>query len=177
LSPMKLLLLLLFCCMWFLNFTTRAVISPLLPVIEDELGITHALAGSLIFFLSIGYAVSLLLSGVLSPRMGYKRILFATFLTTGLSTMGSALVTFPPVLVGLLFLQASFNAVFFPVGLVAISKLTGHSERSAFTGAAVAAGVIFGLGLTPPSWAPSQTTGASRPAFSAWDLSPSSPPG
>ena len=344
---MKLSLLFLFCCMWFLNFTTRAVISPLLPVIEDELGITHALAGSLIFFLSIGYAVSLLLSGVLSPRMGYKRtifyshlliafalvsvrfagtyasigflclliglgtgvylpsalpllthifsrenwgkaivihdaaasvsilcipllvalsspwvawrdlfvilgclflvsmtafglatpsppvneedrkvfsrvlgmksfwvmailwifasatalgfynviplflvkergftlavansmlgvtrigclivsilaaflvdryggkrILFATFLTTGLSTMGAALVTFPPVLVGLLFLQASFNAVFFPVGLVAISKLTGPSERSAFTGAAVAAGVIFGLGLTPPT--------------------------
>ena len=74
--------------MWFLNFTTRTVISPLLPVIEDELGITHALAGSLVFFLSIGYAVSLLLSGVLSPRMGYKRTILFSHLLIAFALVG-----------------------------------------------------------------------------------------
>ncbi|MEW6669225.1 MAG: MFS transporter [Thermodesulfobacteriota bacterium] len=344
---MKLLLLFLFWCMWFLNFTTRTIFSPLLPVIEDEFGISHALAGSLILFMSLGYAISLVLSGFLSPRMGYKRtilfshlliafalmglryagtyssvgilclvtglgaglylpcaipllthifsrenwgkaivlhdsaapvsilsvpllvalssawvpwrdlflilgvvflvsiaafgllapspavqhedrkvfsrvicrknfwfmavlwifasatslgfyqiiplflvkergfaldaansvlgltrigslviailagfladryggkrILMIAFLTTGLSTMAVAAVTWTPALVGLLFLQASFNTAFFPVGLMAVSMMTAPSERSAFTGAVVAAGVIFGFGLTPPT--------------------------
>lgn len=70
---MKILLLLLFWSLWFLNFSTRTVISPLLPIIEDELTITHALAGSIFSFLSVGYTIALLLSGFLSPRVGYKR--------------------------------------------------------------------------------------------------------
>lgn len=76
---MKILLLLLFWSLWFLNFSTRTVISPLLPIIKDELTITHALAGSVFFFLSVGYTITLLLSGFLSPRVGYKRSIILGF--------------------------------------------------------------------------------------------------
>lgn len=70
---MKIFFLLLFWSLWYVNFSARTVISPLLPIIEDEFTISHAVAGSIFSFLSIGYTISLLLSGVLSPRIGYKR--------------------------------------------------------------------------------------------------------
>ena len=76
---MKIFFLLLFWSLWFLNFSTRTIISPLLPIIEDELAISHAMAGSIFSFLSLGYTISLLLSGFLSPRIGYKRSIVLGF--------------------------------------------------------------------------------------------------
>jgi len=76
---MKIFLLLLFWSLWFLNFCSRMVISPLLPIIEDELTISHALAGSIFSFLSIGQAIAMLLSGLFSPRIGYKRTIIVSF--------------------------------------------------------------------------------------------------
>jgi fucose permease len=38
---------------------------------------------------------------------------------------------------------------FFPAGLVTISKLTTFGDRSAFAGATVAVGVVFGTGIVP----------------------------
>jgi NNP family nitrate/nitrite transporter-like MFS transporter len=70
---MKIFFLLLFCSLWYVNFSARTVISPLLPIIEDEFAISHAAAGSIFSFLSIGYTITVLLSGALSPRIGYKR--------------------------------------------------------------------------------------------------------
>lgn len=70
---MNLFLLLIFWSLWFVNFSSRTILSPLLPVIEDDLMISHALAGSIFSFMSAGYTISLLISGFLSPRIGYKR--------------------------------------------------------------------------------------------------------
>jgi NNP family nitrate/nitrite transporter-like MFS transporter len=82
---MKILLLLLFWSLWFVNFSTRTLISPLLPIIEDELAISHAQAGSIFSFVAAGYTITLLLSGLLSPRIGYKRSIVLGFaiLTAG----------------------------------------------------------------------------------------------
>jgi len=76
---MKALLILVFWCLWFLCFSTRTIISPLLPVIEEELGITHTLSGSLFSLMAVGYTLTLLLSGWLSPRLGYKRSIIGGF--------------------------------------------------------------------------------------------------
>jgi len=76
---MKIFLLLLFWSLWFLNFSTRTIFSPLLPIIEDEFAISHAMAGSIFSFLSAGYTITLLLSGFLSPRIGYKRSIILGF--------------------------------------------------------------------------------------------------
>jgi NNP family nitrate/nitrite transporter-like MFS transporter len=77
---MKIFFLLLFWSLWYVNFSARTVISPLLPIIEDEFAISHAVAGSIFSFLSIGYTMTLLLSGALSPRIGYKRSITLGFL-------------------------------------------------------------------------------------------------
>jgi len=76
---MKFPLLLLFWSLNFLVFSSRAVISPFLPIIEDELVISHGVAGSIFSFLSIGYTISLFVSGLVSPRIGYKRSILLGF--------------------------------------------------------------------------------------------------
>jgi NNP family nitrate/nitrite transporter-like MFS transporter len=81
---MKIFLLLIFWGLWFLNTSSRLVLSPLLPIIEDELAITHALACSLFFFLSVGTTISLFMSGWVSRHLGYKRSVLYSFTALGL---------------------------------------------------------------------------------------------
>jgi MFS family permease len=76
---MNILFLLLFWSLWFLNFSTRTVLSPLLPIFEKELQITHALAGSVFLFLAVGYTSSLLVSNWITPRIGFKRSIATGF--------------------------------------------------------------------------------------------------
>lgn len=68
-----LLFLLFLWLLWFLNFSVRIVLSPILPVVEDEFLVSHARASGIFVFLSVGYGVSVIVSGFLSGRFGYKR--------------------------------------------------------------------------------------------------------
>ena len=77
---LKIFLLLLFWSLWYLSFSTRTVLSPLLPLIEDNFAISHAYAGSLLFFFSAGYTIAVLLAGLLPHRIGYKRSIISSFM-------------------------------------------------------------------------------------------------
>lgn len=63
--------------------------------------------------------------------------------------MSLALVRRFPYVVAMLILQATVCSGFFPVAFVAISKITTLYERSIFTGATIAIGVLMGLGFAP----------------------------
>ncbi len=65
------LLFLLF--IWFINFSVRIVFSPILPLVEDEFMVNHARASGIFTFMSAGYGISVILSGLFSGRIGYKR--------------------------------------------------------------------------------------------------------
>ena len=120
---------------------------PLLLVKEKGMGLEIA---NTIFGLSrVGGVFIVVIAGFLVDRFGVRTLLFLVLLTTGLATTGLALAHTFPLLVAMLFVQATAATVFFPVGLVAISKLTTVDERSTFTGTTIAIGVIIGLGLTP----------------------------
>ncbi len=82
---MKMLPLFLFWGLWYLNFSSRAVLSPLMPIIEDEFAITHALAGSIFTFLSIGFTITLLLTALVAARIGYKKCIALGFLISAVS--------------------------------------------------------------------------------------------
>lgn len=58
---------------FLLNFTSRIILSPLLPTIEKELLITHRQAGFLFFLISAGYVTGLLSSGFVSSRSNHRR--------------------------------------------------------------------------------------------------------
>jgi len=57
---------------FLLNFTSRIILSPLLPTIERELVISHSEAGFFFFLASGGYLVGLLSSGWLASRASHR---------------------------------------------------------------------------------------------------------
>ncbi len=72
--------------LWFLNFSVRIVLSPILPVIEDEFMVSHAQASSIFIFLSVGYGVSVIVSGFFSGRFGYKKSIILSLLLLSFTT-------------------------------------------------------------------------------------------
>jgi len=58
---------------WFVNFSVRMVFSPILPIVEDEFMVNHATASSIFVFLSAGYGIAVIVSGLFSGKFGYKK--------------------------------------------------------------------------------------------------------
>jgi len=72
--------LLLMTGIFVLNFMSRIIFSPLLPIIEVDLGIGHGEAGSLFLLISAGYFIGLMGSGFFSSRFGHRKtIIFSAF--------------------------------------------------------------------------------------------------
>ncbi len=102
--------------LFFLNFTSRVIFSPLLPVVSAELGLSHAAAGSLFLCISSGYFVSILLSGYVSGRINHQRTII-------LSAVGSGLV--------LLSVAGCMSLATLRLGLVALGFAAGLYLSSA----------------------------------------------
>lgn len=104
---MRILPLFIFWCLWYLNFSTRTIFSPILPLIEDSLLLSHGKAGGLFISLSVGYSLALLATGRLTPAWGYKRTIVIGF-------WGVSLVFF-----GFQFVESyvSFHFLFFLLGI------------------------------------------------------------
>lgn len=72
------LTLILLTLVFLLNFLARIIFSPLLPALEQDLAISHTLAGSFFLIMSCGYFLSLLGSGFIASFLGHKKtILFS----------------------------------------------------------------------------------------------------
>lgn len=106
---MKVLPLSIFWGLWFLNFSVRSGFSPVLPLIEDSLNLSHGQAGGLFTSLAIGYSLSMLISGHLTPVWGCKRTIVSGFVGMGI------------VLILLQWAQdyLTFHIIFFLVGFCA----------------------------------------------------------
>ena len=85
---MKLPPLFIFWCLWFLNFSTRAVFSPILPLIEDSLSLSHRAAGGLFTSLAIGFSLTLFITGRFASDWGYKRMVVIGFIGIALFIFG-----------------------------------------------------------------------------------------
>lgn len=114
-----------------------------------ECGMALETANSIFGVSRIGGFLMAILSGFLVDLYGVKKILFFILAVTGISTVCLSIAPRGAILIITLIIQATFSTGFFPVTLVAISKITEINERSSFTGATIAIGVTFGLGLTP----------------------------
>ena len=67
---------------WFINFSVRILFSPILPILEDEFMVNHAQASGIFTFMSAGYGISVLLAGLFSGRIGYKKVNFVIGLSS-----------------------------------------------------------------------------------------------
>jgi NNP family nitrate/nitrite transporter-like MFS transporter len=68
---------------FFLNFVSRIVLSPLLPTVEKDLKIGHEEAGSFFFLISLGYCIMLLGSSFVSSRLNHRRTIILSTVTLG----------------------------------------------------------------------------------------------
>ena len=79
--------------LFFLNFASRIILSPLLPTIEKELAISHSQAGFFFFLSSGGYLVGLLASGVLTSRSSHRLAISASLAGVGIALLTIAAAT------------------------------------------------------------------------------------
>ena len=109
--------------LFFLNFVSRVIFSPLLPIIEQEMGIDHTRSGSLFLFLSIGYFLSILSSGFVSSKINHKRSIVLSCLLLGsvLVILGQSSTLFGLQLC--LFGIGISAGIYFPSALATISFL------------------------------------------------------
>jgi len=115
----------------------------------DEKGMDLVFANNLFGISRIGGFFGQVCIGFFLDRFSIKKIMFFLVLASGLSTTGMALVVNQELFISLMLLQGTFSVMFFPVGLMAISRLTGLEERGVYTGLIMAVSQIFGIGLTP----------------------------
>ncbi len=95
---------------FFVNFMSRIILSPLLPTIEKDLKIGHEEAGSLFFLISSGYCMMLLGSSFVSSRLNHRRTIILSMIVVG----GA-----------LLFVGLSQESWMIRVGLFALGVATG----------------------------------------------------
>lgn len=119
--------LLFLASIFFLNFTSRVIFSPLLPVIGGELDLSHLDSGSLFFFISAGYFVSILLSGYVSSRISHRRTIVLSSCLSGLLLMAlSACHSLAGLRLGLAGLGMAAG-LYLPSGLAMIGRLVPGS--------------------------------------------------
>ena len=136
--------------LWMAASVSYLGLFSILPLfLIKERGLTFDQANTLIgISRACGLFVSIA-SGFLVDRYGYRRVIFFSLLSTGLSTVGLALAASPTVLIVALIVQATLSNVFFPAGLAAIPHLNPPHDRSAATGLIFFLAVIFGNGICP----------------------------
>lgn len=114
--------------MFFLSFVSRVVFSPLMPTIENQMGISHGQAGALFLLLSIGFFVSMTGSGFVSSRLTHRHTILLSSLL-----LGAALILFS-VEGGLaalrlnMFLLGAAAGFYTPSGIAVISALVSRRD-------------------------------------------------
>jgi NNP family nitrate/nitrite transporter-like MFS transporter len=108
--PFPLFPVLFITAIFYLGFTARVILAPLLPVVETELHIGHAAAGSLFLFVQVGLAAGLITSGFVSASLSYRRTIAASAVGVGL---------------GLLLLSQAGSLSGIRLGLVAVGVTAG----------------------------------------------------
>ncbi|THB78100.1 MAG: MFS transporter [Desulfobulbaceae bacterium] len=115
---------------FWLNFTSRAIISPLLPYIESDLGITYGQSGSLFLFVSSGYFLSILGSSLVSSRITHSWAIALSTVITGLILCFAPLCSSISQLRICLFCLGLGAGIYLPSGLATIVHLVAPEYRA-----------------------------------------------
>ncbi len=113
---------------FFLNFTIRIILSPLLPTIKADMGLTHDQAGSFFLISASGYFISLLCSGFVSSKIMHKKTIVLSAMASGLAFLLTGL---SPNLLAMrvgLFVVGATAALYLPSGMAMLTS-TIHKDH------------------------------------------------
>ena len=105
----------------FFSMAARAIFSPLMPMLQKEMGVTLSLAGTFFLLLSISYAVAMLFCGFLAARIGHGKTIVAALAMIAFGLLLSALAPGIPLLAVGLFLIGAGAGTYPPSGIVMIN--------------------------------------------------------
>ncbi len=113
---------------FFINFLSRVIFSPLMPTIEQDLKIGHDEAGTFFFLITLGYCIGLLISGVVSSRLRHRgAILLSSFALAG-ALLWLSLVHHPwAIRIGLLTLGLAAG-FYLPSGISTLTSLVSQAH-------------------------------------------------
>ena len=114
-----------------------------------ERGMDIGSANQLFGISRVGGFLAMILIGIILDRFSLKKIFFFITFLTGILTAVMALPKGQNLLFIMLVSQATISVVFFPVGLVVISRITTQKERGIVTGIIFSIAGLLGPGLSP----------------------------
>lgn len=120
--------LLFFASIFFVNFTSRIIFSPLMPTIEADLGLSHSDAGLLFLLISFGYFMGMLGSGFVSAAVTHKKNISLSAIAVGLALLPIAFSSNKWILfIGLLVLGLSAG-LYLPSGLATLTSIVNPRQ-------------------------------------------------
>ncbi len=109
--------------LFYLNFVARVLLSPLAPVMEVELGYTHAGTGSLFLLTALGYFLGLFASGVISSRWTFTQTIQFSVAGFGLSLIFIAFSRNYWQIGGLVAVLGFMAGLYLPAGMAKLTEL------------------------------------------------------
>jgi NNP family nitrate/nitrite transporter-like MFS transporter len=82
--------LLMLTSIFFVNFISRIIQAPLMPIIEEQLQLSHGGAGSLFLTISIGYFITLVGSSFICAYISHKRMILLSISLLGLALLATS---------------------------------------------------------------------------------------
>ncbi len=92
--PFPLSPLLLLTAIFYLNFISRVILAPLLPVMQSDLGLSHGQAGSLFFYIACGYGSGLFGSAFIAAWLNHRRTIILSIFNRWI-IIGNGRLPFP----------------------------------------------------------------------------------
>jgi NNP family nitrate/nitrite transporter-like MFS transporter len=112
--------------LFFLNFLSRVLFSPLLPLIKDEFLLNNARSASLFFFISSGYFISVSMSGFVSAKINHANTIFVSSCASGVALIiATYLDSYMPFCLALFVLGVAAG-LYLPSGLGTIYSSIPH---------------------------------------------------
>ena len=117
---------------FFSNFLSRIIFSPLMPAIENDLKIGHDEAGSLFLLNSLGYCLGVIGSGFVSSRLQHRKtIVLSSVAVGGLLLLISVSRSLWGIRIGLI-LSGVAAGFYLPSGVATVTELVrpGHLGKA-----------------------------------------------
>ncbi|WP_264981568.1 MFS transporter [Pseudodesulfovibrio portus] len=113
---------------FFLNFISRVILAPLMPVVQADLGFTHAGAGYLFLSIALGNGTGLLLSGFVSRAWNHRRTVGLSAIAVGGLALITPLADSYQTLIAAVFGLGVGAGLYLPSGIAAITSLVRKED-------------------------------------------------